>query len=211
MEYWNNRFSDKGKIWGIEPSKAAKCALKLFKKYKINKILIPGAGYGRHTKFFSTQNYKVTGIEFSKIALNIAKKFDPKSTLILGSVLDMPFNEEKYDAIFCHNLLHLLLENERVSFLEKCYNQLKVNGFVFFTVFSELEESFGKGATIEENTFESKPFRPTHYFTEEDILNHFKSYTVIKTNILKEKENHGDLGPHTHKLRYIFALKKLEF
>ncbi len=207
MEYWNSRFSDKGKIWGTKPSKTAIHALKLFKKYDINKILIPGSGYGRHTKFFSTNNYEVTGIEISEVALNIAKKFDPKSKLILGSTLDMPFNDEKYDAIFCYNLLHLLLENERVSFLEKCYNQLQDNGFTFFSVFSELEESFGKGSKIEENTFESKPYRPTHYFTEHDLLEHFKKFSVIETNIIEERENHGDLGPHTHKLRYIFTKK----
>ncbi|MBA7673757.1 hypothetical protein ES703_81961 [subsurface metagenome] len=208
MEYWNNRFSDKGKIWGTEPSKTAIHALSLFKKYDIKNILIPGAGYGRHTKFFSKNNYEVTGIEISEIGLNIAKVIDPKSKFILGSVLDMPFNDEIYDAIFCYNLLHLLLEKQRILFIEKCYKQLKESGFVFFSVFSEQENSFRKGTKIEENTFESKPYRPTHYFTEEDILKHFKSYTIIETNVIKEKENHVDLGPHTHKLRYIFAKKK---
>ena len=57
MEYWNNRFSDNGQIWGTEPSKTAIHALTLFKKYNVKTILIPGAGYGRHTKFFSTNNF----------------------------------------------------------------------------------------------------------------------------------------------------------
>ncbi|MFX1502298.1 MAG: class I SAM-dependent methyltransferase [Promethearchaeota archaeon] len=207
MEYWNSRFVDKGKIWGTEPSKTAKYALKLFKKYHIHKILIPGAGYGRHTKFFSLNNYEVTGIEISEEAINISKEFDLHSKLILGSVLDMPFNDEKYDAIFCFNVLHLLLENQRAFFLEKCYDQIQDNGFVFFSVFSELEDSFGKGPKIEENTFESKKGRPTHYFTEDDLLNHFKTFSVIETDIMEEKEVHGELGLHVHKLRYIFAVK----
>ncbi len=207
MEYWNKRFSGKGKIWGIEPSKTAIYALKLFKNYDIKKILIPGSGYGRHTKFFSLNNYEVTGIEISEIGLNIAKELDSKSKLMLGSVLDMPFNDEMYDAIFCYNLLHLLLKNERALFIEKCYSQLRDNGFIFFSVFSEQEERFGKGTKIEENTFESKPYRPTHYFTKEDILKHFNAFSVIETNIIEEKENHGDLGLHTHKFRYIFAKK----
>jgi len=122
----------------------------------------------------------------------------------------MPFNDEKYDAIYCHNVLHLLLKDQRVLFIQKCYNQLKDAGFVFFSVFSEQEKSFGKGKQIEENTFESKPWRPTHYFTEEDILAHFNAFSVIETNIIEEPENHGDLGLHTHNLRYIFAQKKLK-
>jgi SAM-dependent methyltransferase len=208
MEYWNNRYTDKGKIWGAEPSTTAIYALNLFKKYNIKKLLIPGSGYGRHTKFFSKNNYGVTGIEISEIAINIAKKFDLKSKLILGSVLDKSFDNEIYDAIFCYNLLHILLKDERVLFIENCYEQLRNGGFVFFSVFSEQEDSFGKGTQIEEKTFESKPYRPTHYFTEQDLLKHFNSFSVIETGIIYENENHGELGPHTHKLRYIFAKKK---
>ena len=207
MEYWNKRYSDKGKIWGLEPSNAALHALKLFKRHDIKKVLIPGAGYGRHTKFFSTNGYDVTGIEISEEAVNIAKEFDPKSKFILGSALNLPFNDETYDAIFCYNFLHLLLEVDRVLLVKKCYNQLNKNGLVYFTMFSEEEESFGKGKMVEKNTFESKPYRPTHYFTRKDLLWHFKDFSVIETGINEQKENHGDLGLHTHKLRYVFAQK----
>ena len=150
----------------------------------------------------------MTGIEISEKALSIAKELDSKSNLLLGSVLDMPFNDEIYDAIFCYNLLHLLLKKQRIQFIEKCYNQLKDAGSVFFSVFSVIEDSFGKGVQIEENTFETKPYRPTHYFTEKDLMQHFYAFTVIETGIIEEKENHGDLGPHNHKLRYIFAKKE---
>ncbi|MFX1417868.1 MAG: class I SAM-dependent methyltransferase [Promethearchaeota archaeon] len=206
MEYWNNRYQENGEIWGTEPSKTAVYVLKLFKKYDIVKILIPGSGYGRHTKFFSKNDYKVTGIEISETALNLAKEFDSNSKLILGSVLNMPFNDDVYDAIFCHNFLHLLLKTERVLFIEKCYSQLREKGLAFFTVFSEQESSFGRGAKIEKNTFESKPYRPTHYFTEQDLLEHFKTFSVIETGIIEEIESHG--GLHTHRLRYIFVQKE---
>jgi SAM-dependent methyltransferase len=209
MEYWDNRYSDKGKIWGTEPSNASLYALNLFKKHNIKKILIPGSGYGRHTKFFSENNYEVTGIEISAEALKIAKEFDSKSKLILGSVLDMPFDSEIYDSIFCYNLLHLLLRSDRINLIEKCHNQLKSEGFAFFTVFSDKEDSFGKGAKIEENTFESKPYRPTHYFSEEDLLEHFNKFSLIETGIIEQKENHGGLGPHTHRLRYIYVKKSM--
>jgi len=120
----------------------------------------------------------------------------------------MPFNGELFDAIYCYNTLHLFLEKERIEILGKCYKQLKANGFVFFTVFSEKEKSFGKGKEIEQNTFESKPGRPTHYFTEYDIIEHFKNeYLIIETGIMEDQENHGEIGLHTHILRYIFAQK----
>ncbi|MHA2036368.1 MAG: class I SAM-dependent methyltransferase [Promethearchaeota archaeon] len=205
--YWNNRFSIEGKIWGELPSKSALYALEQFKNYKIKNILIPGSGYGRHTKFFSQNKYTVVGIEISKIAYEMALKFDPQTNFINDSVMNVGFIEETFDAIFCFNTLHLFMKNERHSFLEKCYYKLKRNGLVFFTVFSEKELSIGKGKELEYNTYESKKGRPTHYFTEEDLNTHFKDYVILETGIIDEKENHGEQGSHSHLLRYIFAQK----
>ena len=208
MEYWEKRFLYGGKIWGVKPSKTANYALELFLEHNLHRILVPGAGYGRNTKLFTDANLKVVGIEFSESAINIAKTFNPKTQFFQGSVLDMPFNNEKYDGIYCHNVLHLFLKDDRISFLKKCYKQLRTKGFVFFVVFSDKERSFGKGKRIEENTYESKPWRPTHYFTELDLIEHFKEYSVIETGLMEDRENHGELGPHTHTLRYIFAQMK---
>jgi SAM-dependent methyltransferase len=209
MEYWDKRFLDEGKIWGNKPSKSAYLAVKLFKKYNIKTILIPGSGYGRNSKLFSNSEFEVTGIEISKIAIEIGRNFDANTRVFEGSILNMPFSNEIYDAIYCFNVLHLLLSEDRFNFLRKCFNQLKTDGYVFFTVFSENEQSFGKGREVEFNTFESKLRRPTHYFTRNDLKEHFTDYITIEDGIIKEEENHGNLGKHTHIIRYIFAKKRL--
>ena len=165
MEYWEKRFSDEGKIWGDTPSKSAYHALKLFKKLDIKTILIPGSGYGRNSRLFSDCKFDITGIEISNIALDIAENFDRNTKFIRGSILEIPFSNKKYDAIYCFNVLHLLIKEDRSRFLRKCFNFLNYDGYIYFTVFSEKEKSFGKGKEIERNTFESKPGRPVHYFT----------------------------------------------
>jgi len=208
MEYWEKRFLNGGKIWGDIPSKTAIYALELFQKHNLHKILVPGAGYGRNTKLFTDANLEVVGIEISESAINIAKNFNPKTQFFQGSVLDMSFNDEKYDAIYSCYVLHLFLKEDRILFLKNCFKQLRTNGYVFFVVFSDKESSFGKGPQIEKNTYESKPWRPVHYFTEFDLKEHFKDYSVIETGQIEETENHGELGPHSHILRYIFAQKK---
>ncbi len=206
-DYWEKRYIREEKIWGITPSKTAEYALKLFRDNKVQKILIPGSGYGRNSRLFSENGFDVTGIEISKKAFYIAQKFDPLTKFYNGSVLDMPFDNNIYDGVYCHNTLHLFLKNERVLFLKNCNSQLRNNGFVFYAVFSEKENSYGKGKEIEKHTFESKPGRPIHYFSETDLIEHFREYSIIKAGFLKDKENHGELGPHTHILRYIFAQK----
>ena len=206
-EYWQNRYLKDGKIWGTAPSKTAEHALKLFEGENIRSLLIPGVGYGRNSKLFSNNNFDVVGIEISEDALKNAKNHDLNTKFMLGNVLDMPFDNELYDAIYCHNTLHLFLQKERHMFIRKCYSQLKPNGFVYFVAFSEKEISYGMGKKIEKNTFESKPNRPVHYFSEDDLLDHFEDFSIIKTGLMEEKENHGEIGDHVHVLRYIYAQK----
>jgi ABC-type branched-subunit amino acid transport system substrate-binding protein len=93
---------------------------------------------------------------------------------------------DKYDGIYCFNVLHLFCENDRKRFIKECANRAKRDGILFFTVFSEKEDSYGKGAETEKNTFESKPGRPVHYFTESDLKEHFKGMEILE--ILERRE-----------------------
>jgi len=205
-EFWDKRFDDEGKVWGELPSKSAYYAMEFFRKHDIKSILVPGSGYGRNTRLFSSSGFDVTGIEISGTAYNLAKQFDPASKVYEGSVLDMSFVPGTFDAIYCFNALHLFCENERKLFIQECVGKLGEQGLIFFTVFSEEEPSFGEGREVESNTYESRPGRPTHYFTEEDLREHFRDFEVVETGIVQEPEDHGG-QPHTHILRYMMARK----
>ena len=209
--YWEERFLTEGKIWGDSPSKTVLYARDLFKNHQVRNILVPGAGYGRNAGYLEAEGFEVTGIEISETALITARQSNQTIIYYQGSVLEMPFANLFYDAIYCFNVLHLFRERDRRIFIEKCFNQLKVNGVVFFIVFSEQESSFGKGNCVEVNTYESKPGRPVHYFTESDLKEHFKQFEVIETGLMEDPENHGSEGPHTHLVRYIFAQKRTVF
>jgi SAM-dependent methyltransferase len=137
----------------------------------------------------------------------MASQFDPRSKFYNGTVLDMSFDNRKYDAIYCFNVLHLFRQPERELFLQQCVRKLKDKGLAYFTVFSNEEESFGQGNETESSTFESKPGRPVHYFTEEDLRQHFHQFEIIKIGTIKDPENHGGHA-HIHILRYIFVRKK---
>lgn len=201
-DYWNDRFSKEHMIWGKIPSKTAESALEIFKENKVKKIFIPGIGYGRNSKLFSTNGFISEGLEISETAVEIGKSYDPNSTFHKGSVLDMSFEQNKFDAIYCFNVLHLFREKERHQFIDKCFNVVRNGGVLYFSVFSEEEDSFGKGNQVENNTFESKPGRPVHYFTDTDLKNHFKKFKIVNSGLINDPENHGD-GFHIHRLRFI--------
>lgn len=207
-DYWNNRFSVEGEIWGVKPSKTAYYALKLFKSLNVRSVIIPGAGYGRNTRLFGEAGFKVIGVEISDNAIKEARKFDTKSKFYRKTALEIDSLGKKFDAIYCFNLLHLFKEKERLLFIEKCNEILNNDRFAFFVVFSDKEESFGRGKKIEEHTFESKPGRIAHYFTREDLLAHFNNFDVIEIGEMTDEENHGEAGEHVHRLRYVFCSKR---
>jgi SAM-dependent methyltransferase len=206
QEYWDGRYASEGKIWGESASQSAHDALKLFLANNVQSLLVPGSGYGRNTKLFSEAGLDVTGIEISKTAYKMARQFDPRSKFYLGTVLDMSFDNRRYDAVYCFNVLHLFRQPERELFLQQCVHKLKPRGLAFFTVFSNEESTFRQGQETEPNTFESRPNRPVHYFTEDDLRKHFHDYQIIEIGTVKDPEDHGGQA-HVHVLRYIFVRK----
>ncbi|MBN1798587.1 MAG: class I SAM-dependent methyltransferase [Spirochaetales bacterium] len=202
-EYWDKRFKDGSSIWGKNPSSSTRHALTIFNRRNVHTLLIPGSGYGRNSKLFSTAGLRVVGVEISDTAFNLAKEFDPHSKFYNMSVLDIERISEMFDAVYCFNVLHLFRQTERRQFIKSCALKINDGGILYFVVFSEQEKNYGKGEEVEQNTFESKPGRPVHYFSENDLMKHFSAYKLIETGLVEDSEDHGEEGEHTHILRYI--------
>jgi len=202
--FWDARFTHEGKVWGDAPSRSVAHALDLLRGHPVQRVLVPGSGYGRNTRPFSEAGYEVVGVEISAAACRLAALHDPATTTHCRSALDLAFDETRYDAIYCFNVLHLFRDEGRRSFLRQCGAHLVEGGIGYFSVFSEQEPSYGRGAQVEPNTFESKPGRPVHYFDEDDLSAHFAEWKVLDTGLIHDPEDHG-AGPHTHVLRWVLA------
>ena len=205
--YWNKRFEKENFIWGKKTSECSKDVFRRFQKYpNIHKILVLGAGYGRNTKIFQDHGYDVTCLDISQNAIDLAKEFDVESKYYKISILDMDKIKDLYDGIFGFDIFHLFLAKERSKIIDMCYDRLNPKGLIYLAVFSEIEDTFGK-FEVEPNTFESRAGHFIHYFTEKDLIVSLKKFNIIDTGIIDEHENHGEIGPHMHKMRYIFAQK----
>ena len=200
-QHWSKKYTEKKYIWGSKPSGMARDALGIFKKHGLKTLLLAACGYGRNSKLFAENGMDVTGVDASAVGIEMAREFDPKSKYICASVLDMPF-DGPFDATFSLNALHLFPKNERARFIVECMKPLREDGLGYFAVFSEQESSYGRGPKLEENTFESLPGRPAHYYTEEDLRGEFGAYEIVDIGLKEDKDMHAD-GPHTHILRYI--------
>lgn len=205
-DYWDGRYRAGGKIWGDTPSITASHACRVFLSMGVKSVLVPGIGYGRNARVFLEAGMAVSGIEVSREAVRILGNDFPGVRCSEGSALDVPFGGP-YDAVYCLNVLHFFRLEGRRAFLGKCLAALREGGPAFFAVLSEKDPGYGRGAEIEPGTFESKPGRPVHYFTGEDVQSHFGGFEVIGSGLVEDSEDHGEEGPHVHVLRYVLARK----
>ena len=60
-KYWDQRYQAEGQIWGQTVSRTAWIAIQLFGSAGVNRVLVPGSGYGRHTVLLATSGFDVTG------------------------------------------------------------------------------------------------------------------------------------------------------
>lgn len=204
--YWNKRYLDETYIWGLETSNSYNIAEQFFKSIHAKRILVPGCGYGRHTESFARNNFIVTGFDISDEAIKLARsrRDDAVQSLSIDYFigdLERFVAFDKFDGVYCHNLFHLILtEQRRSAVYNKITRWLRGNGALFISVMSTQDASYGKGNKISEDTFESKPGRGIRYFTPKALEEELETYFhVHHIDEITEPENHGG-KKHTHHL-----------
>ncbi len=177
-EFWEKKFK-KGTIWEFEPANSAISTANYFFKHGIKKVLIPGIGYGRNAMPFLENEMNLTGIEISKSAIQIARENGFTFPIHQASILEMPFNDTKYDGIYCYSMLHLFNKRERTQILKTCYNQLNKKAEMIFVVVSIKADMYGSGKLISKNRFKIKNGLNVFYYDSQSIENEFKNFGLI--------------------------------
>ena len=175
-QHWEKNFSIKPEMFGLEPSLAAKKALKIFKEKKINKIIELGAGLGRDSIFFAKNLIHVTGLDYSPSGINIINEKAKKQNLssyISTKIFDirkkLPFEDNSVDACFSHMLYCMALTSFELKNLnnEIC-RILKFNGINIYTVRHTQDGDYKKGIHRGEDLYENDGFI-VHYFSSNKI------------------------------------------
>jgi len=194
-KYWENKFLEIGTMWGYEPADSAICTYNFFKKNNIQNILIPGVGYGRNAKIFLDGNINVTGIEISEYAIKLARKNGLDFNIYHGSVNQMPFDEQKFDGIFCYALVHLLNKNERRKLIQNCFDQLKINGYMIFVVVSKKANMYGNGKKLSTDRFELMNGLNVYFYDSDSAISEFKNFGLVDVKEIDEPIKHLDNQP----------------
>ena len=189
-EFWENKFQKIGLLWSFEPADSAIFARDLFVKSGLNKILIPGVGYGRNARLFVESGFDVTGIEISETAIQLARENGLEFPIYHGSVSQMPFDGTQYDGIFCFALIHLLNQNDRRNFLENCYNQLRQGGIMVFVVVSKEYKLYGNGKLVSIDRFRIDKGLIVFFYDSASIEKEFGKFGLVECHEIDEPVKH---------------------
>ena len=194
-EYWETNYTNKPKMFGLEPSFAAEEALKVFKKKNISSIVELGAGVGRDTIFFAKNNIKVEALDYSKTAVTSIKKKIKEfnlSEFVSAKVFDirkkLPFKNNTVQGIFSHMLYCMALKNYDVQNLNnEILRVLEKGGVNIYTVRNFEDGDYKNGIHIEDESYQNDGFI-INFFSKEKI----KELLVGFSNIKIDRFNEGN-------------------
>lgn len=188
-EFWEEAFKARQEMWGLDSTQSALLTAAMFEDKGVKKVLIPGIGYGRNAQAFLSKGMEVTGIEISKTAIELSEKhYGSTMKIYHGSVIDMPFDNDRYEGIFSYALIHLLDENERTKFIKNCYDQLSDNGYMVFTAISRKAQTYGQGTFLSKDRYEQFGGVKIFFYDEASVQKEFGNFGLFE--ITEVAENH---------------------
>lgn len=102
---------------------------KLSSEFRHAAILELGCGIGRFTSYMAEQGHKATGIDFSSVAIEKAKKRQQKSAVKadfhVADVTDISFLPDCYDASFDIGCFHCLSSEKQPFYISSLSKRLK--------------------------------------------------------------------------------------
>ena len=189
-QHWEDSFSSKPEMFGLDPSLSAKKALKLFQEKNIKSVIELGAGLGRDTIFFGKNLIHTIALDYSPSGIKVIDQKIKKANLskyISSKLFDvrekLPFEDNSIDACYSHMLYCMALTTEDLAKLNNEIKRiLKPGGINIYTVRHTNDGDFQNGNHIGEDLYENDGFI-VHYFSEEKVnslLNGFKNITLEK-------------------------------
>ncbi len=152
-------------------------------------LLDAGCGSGKYTLPLTMRGFDVVGIDISLRALRLtgesgrARKLD--LNIMAADVLQLPFKDDSFDAVWCCNVLQHFMLKERTSALRQFKRVLKKGGILFMEVFGKDDFRYG-GREVEPDTFSRESGIIYHYFEAVELEALLCGFSI---NIFESRKN----------------------
>ena len=165
LKAWDRDYVRRGRVWG-----GAVRDLPGLPDGSL--VLEMGCGDGK-TLSAMPAGWRVAAIDISLHALQLARKVRQDGCFILADGCRLPFQPERFDAVFAFHVAGHLFLDQRLALAQEATRVLRPGGRLFFRDFSLEDMRMGQGMEVEEATFRRSSGIITHYFMEEEMTELF--------------------------------------
>ena len=166
-ERWDERYSEKGFVWGIEPNRFVADHLA---ELPPSRVLDLGSGQGRNAVWLASQGHTVTAVDLSPVATEKARRLSEEAGVdvefLTADLLAWQPEPASYDVVVLSYLQ--LPEAARKSIHAKAAEAVAPGGTVF--VIAHHRDNLERGV--------GGPPSPEVLFTEADLAGDFAAFDI---------------------------------
>jgi len=149
---------------------------------KHGSILDIGCAFGRDTNFFVSKNYDSTGIDLSEKMIIKAKEFVANAKFFVMNMLNLDFDENSFDGVWCSAALLHLNKEDSLKALKEIKRVLRPAGVLYLN----LKEGSGEKFIIDDRYKNAKKFYS--YYNEVEIKDILHENGFELQNFVLEKK-----------------------
>lgn len=162
QELWQAAYADNPRLYGTEPSMAARYTARLFDAEGIDDVLELGAGQGRDALFFARQGFSVHATDFSEAALDQLRRearragLDDQVTAALHDIRDpLPPADATVGAVYANQVLSMALSRSELrNLVGEVRRVLRPGGLFVYTVPNLGDPRCGAGVPSGDDLYE---------------------------------------------------------
>ena len=187
-------------FWGTDPAKYVTLAKEYLKNNDNLTALDLGCGDGKNSNYLDSNNFNVTSVDISSIAISNAKRlWDVKNVeWIVGDITKF-IPPSQYDLVLATGSPHCLSTKKEVSTLIKTMiNSTKEGGYIVFYSFNDADNDFSGHNT------DFTPILLSHTW----YLSQFSNLKVLQESNIVQKDKHPNNSiEHHHSITRILLQK----
>ena len=199
---YNKKYIDNSPLWS---KSILDNDIKRYLKLLNGKVVLDlGIGEGQNSIILSELGYNVTGVDYSKKALDICRSKSQNIKLIENDIRNFYIEPNKYDLIMSRFVLYFLHKSDIYTIIKNIKNNIKPNGLVYISVFSindpsyEIKYNSPDFDNLENNIFHKISDNTySSYFSKNELLELFYDFnTILISDVYSMDLGHGN--PHYH-------------
>ena len=186
---WDSRFKREGDLdWGgfwTDPF------VDTLAENNCRKVLDLGCGTGNDVRRLANLDHQVTGLDFSKIALDIARsKRNPRAGFVRADMgRGLPFLKGCFDAVFSNVALHMFDDMITRAVIQEVKRILRPSGIFIFHVNSVDDRALrARRRQVTEklgpNRVREADGQTVRFFSQSELEGHFREWTRLKVEHL---------------------------